>query len=235
MAKAVPVIEFVKVGKEYGDPNEGGTVVEALAEVSFEIEKGEFVAITGPSGSGKSTLLHLIGLLDKPSVGKIFVDGIEISKLSENTMAHLRNEKIGFVFQQFNLLPKTPAINNVELPLIYRGIEAKKRHELAKNELVAVGLGDRLNNKPSQLSGGQQQRVAIARALVTQPSLLLADEPTGNLDTKSGIEIMKIFEDLHKKGVTIILVTHNPELAKQADRQLITRDGKIVTDTGSRN
>ena len=235
MAKTVPVIEFVKVGKEYGDPNEGGTVVEALAEVSFEVKKGEFVAITGPSGSGKSTLLHLIGLLDKPSVGKIFVDGIEISKLSENTMARLRNEKIGFVFQQFNLLPKTPAINNVELPLIYRGIEAKKRHELAKNELVAVGLEDRLNNKPSQLSGGQQQRVAIARALVTQPSLLLADEPTGNLDTKSGIEIMKIFEDLHKKGVTIILVTHNPELAEQADRQLITRDGKIVKDTGGRN
>ena len=235
MAKAVPVIEFEKVGKEYGDPNEGGTVVEALAEVSFRVEKGEFVAITGPSGSGKSTLLHLIGLLDKPSMGKIFVDGIEISKLSENTMAHLRNEKIGFVFQQFNLLPKTPAINNVELPLIYRGIEAKKRHELAKNELVAVGLGDRLNNKPSQLSGGQQQRVAIARALVTQPSLLLADEPTGNLDTKSGIEIMKIFEDLHKKGVTIILVTHNPELAEQADRQLITRDGKIIKDTGGRN
>jgi putative ABC transport system ATP-binding protein len=230
--KDIPVIEFVKVGKEYGDPNEGGTVVEALAEATFSIHKGEFVAITGPSGSGKSTLLHLIGLLDKPSFGKIFVDGEEISDLSENRMAKMRNEKIGFVFQQFNLLAKTAAISNVELPLIYRGMGQKDRYERAKKELEAVGLGDRLHNKPSQLSGGEQQRVAIARALVTEPSLLLADEPTGNLDTKSGVEIMNIFGELHKKGVTIILVTHNPELAGQADRQLIIRDGKIVNDTG---
>jgi len=232
MKKDIPVIEFVNVGKEYGDPNEGGTVVEALAEATFRINKGEFVAITGPSGSGKSTLLHLIGLLDKPSFGEIFVDGVEISDLSENQMAKLRNEKIGFVFQQFNLLPKTAAIRNVELPLIYRGIGQKDRWEKSKKELIAVGLGDRLNNKPSQLSGGQQQRVAIARALVAEPSLLLADEPTGNLDTKSGIEIMNIFEELHKKGVTIVLVTHNPELAGQTGRQLIIRDGKIITDTG---
>jgi putative ABC transport system ATP-binding protein len=230
--KDTPVIEFANVGKEYGDPNEGGTVVEALSEASFKINKGEFVAITGPSGSGKSTLLHLIGLLDKPTFGKIFVDGIEISDLSENKMAKLRNEKIGFVFQQFNLLPKTAAIMNVELPLIYRGMGQKERDERAKKELIAVGLGDRMNNKPSQLSGGQQQRVAIARALVTEPSLLLADEPTGNLDTKSGVEIMKIFEDLHETGVTIVLVTHNPELAEEADRQLIIRDGKIIKDTG---
>jgi putative ABC transport system ATP-binding protein len=158
------------------------------------------------------------------------VDGIEISELSENKMAHLRNEKIGFVFQQFNLLPKTAAITNVELPLVYRGLPQSQRSELAKKELIAVGLGERLNNKPSQLSGGQQQRVAIARALVTNPSLLLADEPTGNLDTKSGVEIMKIFQDLHEKGVTVVLVTHNPEIAEQADRQLIIRDGKIVAD-----
>jgi putative ABC transport system ATP-binding protein len=232
--KDIPVIEFHNVGKEYGDPNEGGTVVEALAEATFKINRGEFVAITGPSGSGKSTLLHLIGLLDKPSFGKIFVDGVEISNLSENKMAKMRNEKIGFVFQQFNLLPKTAAIMNVELPLIYRGMKQKERDERAKKELMAVGLGDRMNNKPSQLSGGQQQRVAIARALVTEPSLLLADEPTGNLDTKSGVEIMNIFEELHKKGVTIVLVTHNPELAGQADRQLIIRDGKIVNDIGGK-
>ena len=225
----VSVIEFVKVGKEYGNPNEGGSVVEALSNISFSIKKGEFVAITGPSGSGKSTLLHLIGLLDRPSRGEIFVDGTEIGKLSENQLAKMRNEKIGFVFQQFNLLSKTPAIMNVELPLIYRGVKRGQRHEMAKAELVAVGLEERLNNKPSQLSGGQQQRVAIARALVTKPSLLLADEPTGNLDTKSGIEIMKLFVDLHKKGVTIVLVTHNPEIAEQADRQLIIKDGKIWT------
>jgi len=234
MAKAVPVIEFTKVMKEYGNPNEGGTVVEALADASFAIHKGEFVAITGPSGSGKSTLLHLIGLLDKPSRGKIYVDGIEISDLSENQMAKLRNEKIGFVFQQFNLLPKTAAIRNVELPLIYRGVSPKERYEMAKKELEAVGLGERLNNKPSQLSGGQQQRVAIARALVTTPSLLLADEPTGNLDSKSGVEIMKIFEDLHDKGVTVVLVTHNPEIADQAERQIVIKDGKIIKDTGNK-
>lgn len=228
--KSTPVIKFVKVGKEYGNPNEGGTVVEALSGANFEVHKGEFVAITGPSGSGKSTLLHLIGLLDKPSSGEIYVDGIEISKLSDNQMAKLRNEKIGFVFQQFNLLAKTAAVKNVELPLIYRGIGQNKRYEMAKRELEAVGLGDRLNNKPSQLSGGQQQRVAIARALVTNPSLLLADEPTGNLDTKSGIEIMKLFEDLHHREVTVVLVTHNPELAEQADRQIVIKDGRIIRD-----
>jgi putative ABC transport system ATP-binding protein len=231
MAKEAPVIEFVKVNKEYGNPNEGGQIVEALSEASFAVNKGEFVAITGPSGSGKSTLLHLVGLLDRPTNGKIYVDGVEINDLNENQLAKLRNEKIGFVFQQFNLLARTAAIRNVELPLIYRGISGSQRWEMAKKELEAVGLGDRMNNKPSQLSGGQQQRVAIARALVTRPSLLLADEPTGNLDTKSGVEIMKLFEELHKKGVTVVLVTHNPEIAEQADRQIIIRDGKITKDT----
>jgi putative ABC transport system ATP-binding protein len=229
--KATPVIEFVDVGKEYGNPNEGGTVVEALSEATFAVHKGEFVAITGPSGSGKSTLLHLIGLLDRPSKGKIFVDGVEIGQLKDNDLAKLRNKKLGFVFQQFNLLSKTAAIRNVELPLVYAGVSGGERYARAKKELEAVGLGDRLGNKPSQLSGGQQQRVAIARALVTNPSLLLADEPTGNLDTKSGIEIMKLFEELHNKGVTTILVTHNPEIAAQADRQIIIKDGRIVKDT----
>lgn len=227
----VPVIEFVDVGKEYGNPNEGGNVVEALTGATFAVQKGEFVAITGPSGSGKSTLLHLIGLLDRPSRGKIFVDGVEIGDLKDNQLAKLRNEKLGFVFQQFNLLAKTPAIRNVELPLVYRGVSRKERFERAKKELEAVGLLDRLGNKPSQLSGGQQQRVAIARALVTNPSLLLADEPTGNLDTKSGVDIMKLFVQLHERGVTMILVTHNPELAEQADRQIVIRDGKIIKDT----
>lgn len=234
MTKNVPVIEFVDVSKEYGNPNEGGSVVEALSDVSFVVNKGEFVAITGPSGSGKSTLLHMIGLLDRPSNGKIYIDGNEVGDLSGDALANLRNQKIGFVFQQFNLLAKTSAMRNVELPLIYRGIARRERWERSKVELEAVGLGDRLSNKPSQLSGGQQQRVAIARALVTSPSLLLADEPTGNLDTKSGIEIMKLFEDLHARGVTLILVTHNPEIAEQADRQIVIKDGKITRDTGKK-
>lgn len=234
MIKKVPVIEFVGVSKEYGNPNEGGAVVEALSDVSFVVNKGEFVAITGPSGSGKSTLLHMIGLLDRPSNGKIYIDGNEVGDLNGDALANLRNQKIGFVFQQFNLLAKTSAMRNVELPLIYRGMGRRERWERSKTELEAVGLGDRLSNKPSQLSGGQQQRVAIARALVTSPSLLLADEPTGNLDTKSGIEIMKLFEDLHESGVTLILVTHNPEIADQADRQIVIKDGKIVRDTGKK-
>ena len=234
MIKKVPVIEFVGVSKEYGNQNEGGAVVEALSDVSFVVNKGEFVAITGPSGSGKSTLLHMIGLLDRPSNGKIYIDGNEVGDLNGDALANLRNQKIGFVFQQFNLLAKTSAMRNVELPLIYRGMGRRERWERSKTELEAVGLGDRLSNKPSQLSGGQQQRVAIARALVTSPSLLLADEPTGNLDTKSGIEIMKLFEDLHESGVTLILVTHNPEIADQADRQIVIKDGKIVRDTGKK-
>src|SRR3990172_8274553 len=234
MIKKVPVIEFVDVSKEYGNPNEGGAVVEALSDVSFVVNKGEFVAITGPSGSGKSTLLHMIGLLDRPSNGKIYIDGNEVGDLNGDALANLRNQKIGFVFQQFNLLAKTSAMRNVQLPLIYRGMGRRERWERSKTELEAVGLGDRLSNKPSQLWGGQQQRVAIARALVTSPSLLLADEPTGNLDTKSGIEIMKLFEDLHESGVTLILVTHNPEIADQADRQIVIKDGKIVRDTGKK-
>jgi putative ABC transport system ATP-binding protein len=228
--KNVPVVKFENVSKVYGNPNNGGEVVRALDGVSFEIYKGEFVAITGPSGSGKSTLLHVIGLLDRQSSGEVLIDGVETDKLNDSQLAKLRNEKIGFVFQQFNLLRKTSALNNAELPLMYRGIDPVKRREMAKKELADVGLGDRLNNTPSQLSGGQQQRVAIARALVTDPSMLLADEPTGNLDSKSGEDIIKLFEELHHKGVTIVLVTHDSDIAVYARRQIVIRDGKIVKD-----
>lgn len=225
----IPVIQFKNVSKIYGNPNEENSVVKAVDNVSFEIHKGEFVAITGPSGSGKSSVLHLIGLLDRQTSGEIAVDGVETDKLNDNQLAKLRNEKIGFVFQQFNLLAKTPAVRNVELPLVYRGMGAAERHQLAVKELVAVGLEQRLNNKPSQLSGGQQQRVAIARALVTNPSLLLADEPTGNLDSKSGVEIMKLFHELYERGVTIIMVTHDADLANQAKRQIVIRDGRVAS------
>jgi putative ABC transport system ATP-binding protein len=230
MAKETPVVSFVNVSRIYGDPNNNETVVKALDSVSFDINKGEYVAITGPSGSGKSTLLHLLGLLDRQSSGDIFVDGVETDKLNDNQLAKLRNQKIGFVFQQFNLLRRTAAWRNVELPLVYRGISPGKRKEMAKAELTAVGLGERLNNTPGQLSGGQQQRVAIARALVTQPSLLLADEPTGNLDSKSGEAIMQLFEELHERGVTVVMVTHDPDKAKLADRQIVVKDGQVVKD-----
>lgn len=223
-----PVVEFKNVSRLYGDPGDGENLVRALDEVSFKIEKGEFAAIIGPSGSGKSTLLHLIGLLDRQSSGDIFIDGAETRTLNDNRLAKLRNEKIGFVFQQFNLLRATPAIKNVELPLIYRGISAPERMKMAKEELVKVGLGDRLLNKPSQLSGGQQQRVAVARALVTNPSMVLADEPTGNLDSKTGAGIIDLFHQLHETGVTIVMVTHDHEIAKQAHRQIVLKDGRIV-------
>lgn len=228
--KKVAVVKFENVSRTYGNPNNGGIIIKALDQVSFEICPGEYVAITGPSGSGKSTLLHLVGLLDRQTDGDIYIDGVETDQLNDNQLAKLRNEKIGFVFQQFNLLRKTGAIKNVELPLVYRGELPALRLQRAKEELVAVGLGDRLNNTPSQLSGGQQQRVAIARALVTNPSLLLADEPTGNLDSKSGEDVMKLFEDLHKKGVTIVLVTHDRDIAARTKRQIIMKDGKIVSD-----
>lgn len=223
----VPVVEFRKVSRIYGDPSNEDSLVRALDDVSFKIDKGEFVAITGPSGSGKSTLLHLIGLLDRQSEGEILVDGVETKKLKEDQLAKLRNEKIGFVFQQFNLLRATPALKNVELPLIYRGVKAKERIRLVKAELDRVGLSDRMMNKPSQLSGGQQQRVAIARALVTSPSLVLADEPTGNLDSKTGASIMELLHELHKAGVTIVLVTHDREIAQQAKRQIVIKDGRV--------
>lgn len=224
-----PVVEFKNVSRIYGSPDSGEVVIRALDGVSFKIFEGEYVAITGPSGSGKSTLLHLLGLLDRQSEGEIFVDGVGIEKLKDIELAKMRNKKIGFVFQQFNLLRNTSALKNVELPLIYAGKSSEKRFELAKSEMEKVGLGDRLHNRPSQLSGGQQQRVAIARALVTNPSILLADEPTGNLDSKTGDQILELFEEFHKKGMTVVIVTHDHEIAQRADRQLVVKDGKLWT------
>lgn len=206
-----------------------GVEVHALDGVSLDIKEGDFVAIIGPSGSGKSTLMHMIGLLDTPTSGKVYLEGKEVTRMSENTLAKLRNEHIGFVFQQFNLLPRTSALENVELPMIYQGVKAEERHKRAKAMLELVGLGERINNKPNQLSGGQQQRVAIARALVLNPLIILADEPTGNLDTKTGKDILELLHKLNKDGHTVILVTHDSDVAVQAKRQIKIRDGKVVS------
>ncbi len=223
-----PVIQFKNVSRVYGNPADPNLQVKALDDISFEVKKGEFVAITGPSGSGKSTLLNLIGLLDRPSEGEILVDGTNIKSMNDNQLAGLRNKKIGFVFQQFNLLPRTPSVVNVELPLIYQGIGKGERERRSKEQLAKVGLEGKVMNKPAQLSGGQQQRVAIARALVTNPSLLLADEPTGNLDSKTGQQILQLFKELYKEGMTIVMVTHDPDIAHEAHRQIVVRDGRIV-------
>lgn len=200
---------------------------QALNDVSLSIAKGEFMAIVGPSGSGKSTLMHIIGLLDHPTNGSYELDGHDVANLKENALAEIRNKKIGFVFQSFNLLPRTSALDNVALPLIYSKVKSKERLERAKEALVEVGLGEKLQSRPNQLSGGQQQRVAIARALVTNPEIILADEPTGNLDSKTGEDIMKLFYDLNKKGKTIVLITHEPNIAEQAKRHIHIRDGRI--------
>ncbi|MDE3090784.1 MAG: ABC transporter ATP-binding protein [Chloroflexota bacterium] len=218
------MIEIQDVKKTY---QMGDMQVAALNGVSFQVEQGEMVAITGPSGSGKSTLMNIIGCLDTPTSGSYVLDGVDVSKMSDDAQADVRNQKIGFVFQQFNLLPRTPAIDQVELPMVYAG--APDRHQRAMQALQSVGLGDRLHHRPNELSGGQQQRVAIARALVNNPSIILADEPTGNLDSKSGAEIMNIFKSLnHDKGLTIILVTHDPTVAGQAEHVIRVRDGQIV-------
>lgn len=211
-----------------------GISVIALKNINVDIKNGEFVSITGPSGSGKSTLMHILGCLDRPTSGQIFLEDKEISTLSANQLAKIRNEKIGFIFQAFNLLNRTSALENVELPLIYAGVSGGKRKQMAKERLIQVGLEDRMDHKPNQLSGGQQQRVAIARALVNNPKIIMADEPTGNLDSKSGKEIMKMMHDLHTQGHTIILVTHDLNLAKEAHRQIILRDGEIVSDTSKK-
>jgi len=207
-----------------------GVSVQALKNINFEIKTGEFLAITGPSGSGKSTLMHILGCLDRPTAGNLLLEGKEISQLRQNELANIRNQKIGFIFQQFNLLARTSALANVEMPLIYAGVPARKRHQIAQDKLEKLGLSDRLNHQPSQLSGGQQQRVAIARALVNNPAIILADEPTGNLDSKSGRDIMNILHELHKQKHTVILVTHDLNLAKEAHRQIILKDGEIVSD-----
>ncbi|NMB57153.1 ABC transporter ATP-binding protein [Candidatus Beckwithbacteria bacterium] len=207
-----------------------GVEVKALININLDIKQGEFVAIVGPSGSGKSTLMHLIGALDTPTTGKIIIDGENISKANEKELAKIRNQKVGFVFQQFNLLSKTPAWQNVEIPLIYSGMTSRtKRENLCKQMLEKVGLADKLYNHPNQLSGGQQQRVAIARALINNPAIILADEPTGALDSKTGKEILQMFKDLNKKeGRTIIMVTHDLDLAEQAQRQIKIKDGEVV-------
>jgi len=206
-----------------------GVEVRALDGVNVDIKEGDFVAIIGPSGSGKSTLMHIIGLLDTPTSGEVFLEDKDVTRMSEGTLAKLRNEHIGFVFQQFNLLPRVSAIENVELPLIYKGIGAEERRKRAKEMLELVGLGERLNSKPNQLSGGQQQRVAIARALILNPLIILADEPTGNLDTKTGKDILDFLHKLNKEGHTVILVTHDSDVAVQAKRQIKIRDGKVVS------
>lgn len=221
------LISLKDITKVYGEsPNE--TV--ALAGISLEIKQGEFVEIIGPSGSGKSTLMHIVGLLDQPTAGKYLLNGKHVSALSENRLAEIRNKEIGFVFQSFNLLARTSALKNVMLPLIYSDIEKGKREEMAKKNLEKVGLGNRLDSHPNQLSGGQQQRVAIARALINNPSLILADEPTGNLDTKSTEEIMQMLKDLNKQGHSIVIITHEDEVAQNAKRIITIRDGKILSD-----
>lgn len=204
--------------------------IQALRGINLKIGIGEFVAIIGPSGSGKSTLMHMIGILDQPTTGTVELEGKNISKLSEEKLAQLRNMHIGFVFQAFNLLPKTSALENVELPLIYAGDSASERKRKGEESLKMVGLEERMDHTPSQLSGGQQQRVAIARALITKPSLILADEPTGNLDSKAGDEIIDLLKDLNKKGNTIVLVTHEREIAERAKRIVEIKDGQIISD-----
>lgn len=208
----------------------GAEQVHALRGVDLEIRKGEYVAIMGPSGSGKSTLMNLIGCLDSPSSGKYWLAGRLVSDLDDDELAYIRNKEIGFVFQTFNLLPRATALHNVELPLIYNGTPAEERIEKAKKALERVDLTDRMHHKPNELSGGQRQRVAIARALVNTPSIVLADEPTGNLDSKTGEEIMGLFENLYQQGNTIILVTHENDIAKHAHRIIHIRDGKIASD-----
>jgi len=205
----------------------GGDSFNALDGVSLSIRRGEFISITGPSGSGKSTLMHIIGLLDNPTSGKVLLEGRDISKLGENDLARIRNQTLGFVFQQFNLLAKTSALENVALPLLYSDTPASDRELISRQMLNKVGLSDKLKNTPAQLSGGQQQRVAIARALVNHPKIILADEPTGNLDSKSGQEVVSLIHQLHREGNTIVLVTHDPNLANQAQKVIIIKDGKI--------
>ena len=228
-----PIIELEDIRREF---IVGEEVVKALRGVSFTIHEGEFVTIMGTSGSGKSTLLNILGCLDKPTSGEYRLDGTPVRTMSKNQRAILRNRKIGFVFQSYNLLAKTTAVENVELPLMYNGeVSASERRQRAITALTRVGLGDRLNHKSNQMSGGQMQRVAIARALVNDPAVILADEATGNLDTRTSFEILVLFQELHREGRTIIFVTHNPEIAQYSSRNIVLRDGKIRDDKPNPN
>ncbi len=225
------LIRLERISRRY---QMGAEIVHALREVSVEIQRAEYVAIMGPSGSGKSTLMNLIGCLDTPSSGEYILNGVNVSQMEDNQLAEIRNREIGFVFQTFNLLPRSDALRNVELPLIYSGMSADERRRVAIEALTQVGLADRMHHRPNELSGGQRQRVAIARALVNKPSILLADEPTGNLDSRTGMEIMALFEQLWKRGNTIILVTHEEDIARNAKRILRIRDGLIASDEAIR-
>lgn len=226
----MPLIEIQKIIKTY---DLGEVKVEALKETNLSIEQGEYVALIGPSGSGKSTLMNTLGCLDRPTSGSYKLTGVEVANMSAADRARIRNQRIGFVFQNFNLLARTTALENVELPLLYsKGITAAQRHQRAKEKLALVGLADRMDHHPSQLSGGQQQRVAIARALVNEPAILLGDEPTGNLDSKTSREVIAMFRELNEKaGLTVILVTHDQNVAKNARRIVVLRDGHVVQDT----
>lgn len=224
---AQPLITINDIGRKYVI---GTEVIHALKSVSLSINKGEFVALMGPSGSGKSTLMNILGCLDTPSKGDYILNGINVSQMSDDDLAEVRNKEIGFVFQTFNLLPRSTSLDNVALPLIYAGAKKKERDERAKTALENVGLGNRQHHKPNELSGGQRQRVAVARALINNPSIILADEPTGNLDTKTSIEIMGLLEEIHSKGNTIILVTHEEDIAQHAHRIVRMRDGLVEKD-----
>jgi putative ABC transport system ATP-binding protein len=211
----------------------GATEVHALDRLTMEIRRGEFLAIMGPSGSGKSTCMHILGCLDSPTAGRYVLDGVDVSRLRVDALAGVRNEQIGFVFQSFNLLGRQTALENVEMPLLYAGLPRRERHVRARAALDAVGLADRVDHRPNQLSGGQQQRVAIARAIVNEPAMILADEPTGALDTRTGLEIVALLQSLHARGITVVIVTHDPELARFASRILHFRDGRLVGDERS--
>ena len=223
----MPLIRFQNIARRY---QMGAETIHALRDVSLSIERGEYVAIMGPSGSGKSTLMNLVGCLDTPTDGRYELNGTDVSHMDDNQLAEVRNREVGFVFQTFNLLPRATALRNVELPLIYSGLPAEERHRKALDTLARVGLADRVQHKPNEMSGGQRQRVAIARALVTSPSIILADEPTGNLDSKTGVEIMELFEALWRAGNTLIVVTHEEAVARHARRILRIRDGLIAAD-----
>lgn len=226
------LIELTDIGRKYVI---GAETIHAIKSVSLTIKKGEFVALMGPSGSGKSTLMNILGCLDTPTRGEYYLNNHLVSDMSENELAEVRNKEIGFVFQTFNLLPRSTSLDNVALPLVYAGIRKRERSEKAQSALESVGLGDRIHHKPNELSGGQRQRVAVARALINNPSIILADEPTGNLDTKTSIEIMNLIEEIHSKGNTIVLVTHEEDIAQHAHRIVRMRDGLIEDDYLNQN